>query len=106
MKVILHIGPHKTGSTAIQRTLHRNSALLTKNQFYYGSATPDHYNHHAFAMEFRKGPKEKEWPTGALHPQIVQAAEAGCHTCNFSSEMYTKNPDIALVREIFAGHAL
>jgi hypothetical protein len=104
MKVILHIGVHKTGSTAIQRTLHRNSASLIKHGFFYGSVDPEHYHHHSLAIGLRKGAENREWAITALGSQIDQAAAAHCNTCIISSEMFLGHPDIPLIRETLSGH--
>ena len=55
-EIILHIGPHKTGSTYIQKALHENHELILKQGFFY----PDNligpqWGHHRLveAIKFR-----------------------------------------------------
>ena len=45
MKLILHIGTHKTGTTALQQFLHANRRRLAARGFHY--ATPPHGLQHS-----------------------------------------------------------
>ena len=108
MKIALHIGAHKTGTTTIQRTLYLNSAALLKHGFYYHSSDPEHFNHHVIAAGLKRGTKNetREWAVAALLAHIDQAAAADCHTCILSSEMFVEGADTVLIREILTGHTL
>jgi hypothetical protein len=108
MKVVLHIGVHKTGTTAIQRTLHHNSASLIERGYFYQPPGPGEHNHHLIAdgLKVHAANETKEWASKALRALFEQAAAAGCHTCIVSSEMFVESPDIGLIRDILAGHSL
>ena len=103
MKVVLHIGPHKTGTTTIQRTLHVNAAALQARGYFYQPG-PDEFNHHTNAAGLKAGADNREWAVSTLRGLIDQAATVSCHTCIISSEVFVENPDIALIREILSGH--
>ena len=45
MKLVLHIGTHKTGTTALQQFSHANRKLLAARGFHY--ATPPHGLQHS-----------------------------------------------------------
>src|SRR5712691_1906843 len=104
MKTILHIGVHKTGTTVIQRTLHRNAALLMSHGFMYRTSSPELFNHHLIADSLRKGSESSDWAISAVRSLVKEATEAGCHTCIVSSEMFSDSQtDIALIRDAFVG---
>lgn len=47
-KIILHIGPHKTGTSFLQKTLLKNKDILKKNEFFYPDLSDDlGLGHHA-----------------------------------------------------------
>jgi len=55
-KLYLHIGPHKTGTTALQRALHGNARYLVNNGYYYpvngrgvGRFGENEFGHHMYA---------------------------------------------------------
>ena len=48
-KLIIHVGPHKTGTTAIQKTLLQNRCVLRNNGIYYPEIGFDYYGHHKLA---------------------------------------------------------
>lgn len=55
-KIILHIGPHKTGSTALQNTLYRHSSeLRSKGLAYDSGIIAEHTGHHRIASSLRRG---------------------------------------------------
>ncbi len=60
MKIILHIGQHKTGSTSLQYTLSKNRRELSKFKILYPRLTKWGFAHHALAPLFigpdRTGP--------------------------------------------------
>lgn len=106
MKVILHIGVHKTGTTLIQRTLHRNAALLMQDGFFYKPHDPRNHNHHAIAIGLMGNTEIRDWATTALREQTERTAAAKCHTCIISSEAFLDNPDLALIRQLLADHTV
>jgi hypothetical protein len=101
VKVILHIGPHKTGTTSIQAFLHRNSDILQKHGFHYPKTREGLQNHHDLAIGLRK--RTKFCATAKRIQRILRESEAkGCHTCIFSSEMFVEHGiPIHLFRRIF-----
>ncbi|HCS90742.1 MAG TPA: hypothetical protein DIW77_12025 [Chromatiaceae bacterium] len=52
MRVILHIGVHKTGTSAIQEFLYKNSALLHAQGFLYPRSGRFHLNHNPIAWPY------------------------------------------------------
>jgi hypothetical protein len=101
IKVILHIGPHKTGTTSIQAFLHRNSNILRKHGINYPKTHEGLQNHHDLAIGLRN--PTKFWATAKRIRKILRASEAeGCHTCLFSSEIFVEHEiPIHLFRRIF-----
>ena len=53
MKVVLHIGPHKTGTTTIQRFLFANARALRKHGIFYPKPWDGRYKHDAVAYGLR-----------------------------------------------------
>lgn len=43
-KILLHVGTHKTGSTSIQQTLHRNRDILEKHDIHYLEFGSNHWH--------------------------------------------------------------
>jgi hypothetical protein len=106
MKVILHIGVAKTGTTYIQRCLHQNTDLMIGEGFFYRTRSPEEYNHSALVPLF-SNPINKNTLIEIFDGFISQASDAGCHTCIFSSEAFVDNViDFDLLREIFKKHEL
>ena len=57
-KLILHIGPHKTGSTFIQKSLVKNEAKLKEASFLYPKKRREFsHGHHALAKAFQENDK-------------------------------------------------
>jgi len=58
-KIILHVGPDKTGSTSIQSSLKKNRNLLLSNRVSYplNSVYPGHINHHILGTCFTTEPE-------------------------------------------------
>tara|TARA_B100001093_G_C26796665_1_gene1001415 strand:- start:58 stop:1065 length:1008 start_codon:yes stop_codon:yes gene_type:complete len=51
-KIIIHIGPHKTGSSYLQEFLHSNKNILKENGYYYPDLSDDlGYGHHVICDE-------------------------------------------------------
>lgn len=51
-KVIVHVGPDKTGSTSIQYSLNRSRDILLKNGIFYPPCGPGSVRHHIFGSYF------------------------------------------------------
>ena len=53
MKIIIHIGPHKTGTTAIQKCLLESSEFLSSKGIFYPDMDIIQYGHHSLAIKVR-----------------------------------------------------
>ena len=53
-KLILHIGRHKSGTTAIQRFLRKNGDFLTSNGFYYPQTGTRGAAHHEISEPMQR----------------------------------------------------
>ncbi|MEL0660262.1 hypothetical protein V6255_14080 [Psychromonas arctica] len=86
MKIYLHIGTHKTGSTSIQNVLHKNKEVLIKNGFYYPEVIDNHTGQHHLAWmlignDFVNAEKY-------LSTEVSKAIELNCHSIVLSSEEF------------------
>ena len=57
MRVILHIGAGKTGTTSIQNSLTKNYSLLEENQILYAGYMLENLNSHGFLWQCKNGLK-------------------------------------------------
>lgn len=100
-KIILHIGIHKTGTSAIQQFLSTNSALLEAQGIFYPLLRKEWNNHNPLAwclmdpkyappnaQYYKKYGAEEQWET-----LLDRISENACHTVLLSGE------DFALVRD-------
>ena len=103
MKVILHIGPHKTGTTSIQAFLHGNSAALRKHGFFYPQTQEDGQNHHDLVRGLRD-PSTFLSTTKRIQELLKESESSDCHTIILSSEMFVEHEvPIHLLKSIFIG---
>jgi hypothetical protein len=103
VKVILHIGPHKTGTTSIQAFLHRNSAALRKHGFFYPQTQEDGQNHHDLVRGLRD-PSTFLSTTKRIQELLKESESSGCHSVILSSEMFVEHEvPIHLLKSIFIG---
>lgn len=103
MKVILHIGPHKTGTTSIQAFLHCNSAALRKYGFCYPCTQEEGQNHHDLLIGLRD-PVQFCATVKRIRRILKESEDEGCHTTIFSSEMFVEHEiPIHFFRRIFEG---
>ena len=63
MKLILHIGSPKTGSTSLQKSLCANHDLLLEKGYYYPHIT-DMFNHNVLSLLFRNAPPTRQFTQG------------------------------------------
>lgn len=96
-KLILHVGPHKTGSTYIQSLLHNNRSTLSQ----HGIAYPDIYNRrfgHHYLLSNLIRPKDP-----ANIRAELDAGTGGQETCILSSEtlINLKDNDMKKLRHAF-----
>lgn len=104
MKVFLHIGPHKTGTTTIQTFLRRNTAELLRLGYHYPCTNPSIDNHHDLAIGLRS-PSLLGKTIRRIHGILDDARKEGCHSVVFSSEMLAEHEiPIHEFPEIFKGH--
>jgi hypothetical protein len=91
MKLFLHIGTHKAGSTAIQHMLWHNSDKLQKKGFCYPQMANGQFGHHELAWAIRSAaggrtPRKVDRTTlSKLHRQLQRS---NCHTAILSSEEF------------------
>jgi hypothetical protein len=105
MKIFLHIGPHKTGTTAIQAFLRRNTTELRRLGFHYPCTDPSLDNHHDLAIGLRS-PSLCGETIRRIHGILDAAHQEGCHSVIFSSEMLAEHGiPVRGLPQIFEGHS-
>lgn len=108
LKVVLHIGRHKTGTSSVQRYLSKNREALKRDGVLY----PDlgilsgriEIAHHELALAINRG------DTSAIEVFLGeierQQNEANSSTLVLSSESFQNIIDASSIKEIFSGHNL
>ncbi len=98
--VVLHIGTHKTGSTALQTFCAANRDALADQGVLYPSHPIRWAGHHQLAWSLGVAhPYAEDIPAEELYDGVfAEAAERGCHTLLLSSEDFEFLPDPAVVR--------
>lgn len=89
IKLIVHVGVHKTGTSALQSLLWLNRDLLTKYGVWYNTPTGSE-SHVNLAKKFLSD--DAEWAIEDLERIISDAAENDCHTALISSEVFCEHP--------------
>lgn len=85
MQVILHIGTHKTGTSALQECLRRNERLLAREGIYYARMAPNkNCNGLARIVAKSRDPKVKAF----VSRHIDKAMALGAHTLVMSAESF------------------
>lgn len=79
MRLIVHMGLHKTGSTYLQHIFNDNHEALLGRGVYY-QKQPGYPAHHFAAWDILRG------DTSAIETMVGEARIAGCHTIILSSE--------------------
>lgn len=106
MKIILHIGPHKSGTTSIQRFLHANARTLRWHGILYPEPWDGGFNHHCVAYAL-KAPDQWRQAAARIGAILEQADASGIGTCVFSSEVLVEDPvPFDEILEAFAGHEI
>ena len=102
MRIVIHIGVHKTGTTAIQTLLSRNTELLNEFGFYYAPTLPGVWpNHNPLVTAFWQSE-----PPGVGEGCLADLlARAEGRTVLISSEMLCETDlDIERFMSCFGGH--
>ena len=86
MKLILHIGTHKTGTTALQQFLHTNRRTLAACGFHY--ATPPHGLQHSNLVSSALTAGESPSVEAFLTRHAEMARRHGAHTLLASAENF------------------
>lgn len=107
-RVILHIGRHKTGTTAIQRFLRRNAELLAANGFCYPDYGIRGFGHHEIGASItREAVSRLKCNSGEVVRELRNGLDAALHEQNstviISSESF-QNCAPAVVRKLFDGY--
>ena len=108
MRVIMHVGPYKTGTTTIQHALSQSASQLLKEGICYpDTKPPSHEGHPALAWEIleKRGRPALRLSRAALtfEEALSQARGAGAHTMLLSAEDFSSEDfdakAFALVRD-------
>ncbi|MDZ4365885.1 MAG: hypothetical protein U0987_02465 [Afipia sp.] len=92
-KLFIHIGPHKTGTSSLQRFLFNNQKELLKRGVFYPIAGlgARHAQHRfAFSIRGKLDPKDRTVPTreAELEPLFADIRSSGADTAILSSEAF------------------
>nr|WP_298249131.1 hypothetical protein [uncultured Halomonas sp.] len=100
MKIFLHIGTHKTGSTFIQEILKKSHDALKNNGVYYPVDGYSQAGHHELAWAVMKNDSvsAKKYLEDALYKA------SGCSCIVFSSEEFEFIKNIGLLKTLLKGH--
>ena len=80
VKLVVHLGFHKTASTYLQSLLNENREPLAKRGIWYAQRPPATPEHHPAAWSLLEG------DALPLVKMLHEGARAGCHTVLLSSE--------------------
>jgi hypothetical protein len=97
-QIVLHVGPHKTGSTALQRMMKAGRAGLAEVGCHYPTSGLRDSGHHLLVLSC-------EGSSGAYDPVDLISEVAGASTVIISSENLCLTPveGLGKVRDLFAG---
>lgn len=111
--IFLHIGYNKTGTTAIQRHLARNTGALLQSGVLYPSTGRDRIAHHMLADSIGFGPRKKSDDEIANNlRELREELEQEIRTCGpihsvvISSEMFRRKRLLAYVKELFESYSV
>ncbi|WND03178.1 hypothetical protein QGN29_02200 [Temperatibacter marinus] len=86
MKIIIHIGTHKTGTTAIQNFCYKNNILLNNEGFFYaGPVTNNLLTQHSELAQFLRE-NNSEVLESFFVQNISSAKKLNCHSLILSAE--------------------
>ena len=108
--LILHIGTHKTGTTAIQHAFRQNAARLETRGIIYPRLHPRHAGHHGLIAEETRLPAPFHLKGGgwAALQRLAKRYQSGGKTLFLSSEEFsrgdeTKAVDLPRLAGLFSG---
>lgn len=104
-RLILHVGPHKTGTTAIQTALHRNRDSLIRAGVFVPVNAVVHGQHIPVLRQFYRGKDfEKKYPWHSeeldISEILAEMGERGCGTLVLSSEHFSRGEASAPVSQL------
>lgn len=100
MKILLHVGLHKTGTSYIQSVLRKNSDLLRQCGVCYPSSPGNAHHDFASALKIKNVPLAEEIFNGYL----LEAREDQAHTLLISSEVLSEFWETEDLKQILGGH--
>ncbi len=106
MRVFLHIGLHKTGTTTIQIFLNNISHILAEKGVSYIPSVAGEYNHHTLAARIRNT-QDFNKTAAEVRQELENLRDLGMHTCVISSEVFAEHGiPVKLLPEMFKGNDL
>ena len=108
MRIVLHVGLHKTGTSALQYFLSANSPLLLDLGIYYKPIGPKQTNHTVLATAMHKGRPELHASARTMWKNLLDAAQqVGADRLLLSSEEFTpQRLDMALAKDLICDHSV
>lgn len=105
MRVVVHIGVHKTGTSALQYFLSTNRLLLRSRGIFY-EPEPGQTNNTTLAIGMRKGnAAHHEWARIRFQTLLSAATAHGCDSLLMSSEEFTgERLDMDVMQALLTGH--
>jgi hypothetical protein len=102
----MHIGVHKTGTSALQYFLNANQLVLRKAGIFYQPSGQHSTNHTGLAFAMRKGNTAQHQAARNTFNGLVRAArERGCNRLLLSSEGFTgQRMNMDIIRSLLEGH--
>lgn len=115
MRVVIHVGASKTGSTALQRSLDRARDALRLEGVLYSATGTVSWAHHLIAAALHDTAWQLHtdalpgdhaaYATDALNSILREARQEGCHTVLLSSEYFWSTSNYAALRTLRAATA-
>lgn len=87
-KLYIHVGPHKTGTTTIQRGLVSNKAALQDMGYHFPDVCFNYNGHHNLVNDLTGSDDFKDWLGGL--PEIAEYARSYDDHMILSSEAFDK----------------
>lgn len=87
MKIVIHIGVHKTGTTFLQAVLTRNMSQLYERGVFYRPYGQGQTSHYGIVRKFSNEEIDIKGGQELLRSHVDEARASGVHTLLLSSEM-------------------